>query len=50
MLYGPDRAMDEQIVLVTLNYRIGALGFLASGDAVFPGNLGLWDQRLALKW
>lgn len=34
-----------------MNYRIGALGFLATGDFEdLPGNAGLYDQRLALQW
>lgn len=37
-------------VLVTINYRLGPLGFLSTGNDEFPGNLGLWDQRLALQW
>lgn len=36
--------------MVSINYRMGPLGFLASGDDVLPGNLGLWDQKLAFKW
>ncbi|XP_055676742.1 venom carboxylesterase-6 [Lutzomyia longipalpis] len=48
-LYGPDYLVAEGIVLVTINYRLGPLGFLAvGGDA--PGNAGLKDQVLALKW
>ncbi|KAG6923669.1 butyrylcholinesterase, partial [Chelydra serpentina] len=32
-----------------MNYRLGALGFLSLPPAA-PGNAGLWDQRLALRW
>ena len=37
-------------VLVAINYRLGALGFMSTSDDVIPGNMGLWDQNLALKW
>lgn len=37
-----------QIVLVTVNYRLGALSFLVTDWAA--GNLGIKDQRLALEW
>ena len=48
--FRPNLAMDKEIVLVTVNYRLGALGFLSTGDDVMPANLGLWDQVLALRW
>ena len=35
---------------MTINYRLGVLGFLSTSDDVIPVNLGLWDQNLALKW
>ena len=49
-LYGPDHLMTSDIVLVTINYRLGPFGFLSSGTEDMPGNQGLWDQIEALKW
>ncbi|KAJ7717239.1 cholinesterase [Mycena maculata] len=38
------------VVVVTINYRLGALGFLALDDGETNGNYGLADQITALKW
>ncbi|XP_066252560.1 esterase E4-like [Euwallacea similis] len=46
----PNYIIDEDILVVYFNYRLGAFGFLATDDGVIPGNAGLSDQILALKW
>ncbi|CDU24855.1 related to Cholinesterase precursor [Sporisorium scitamineum] len=46
---GGNLASRSDIVVVMINYRLGALGWLAS-DKDLPGNAGLSDQILALKW
>src|SRR4029453_16159594 len=53
--YDPARLVVEGVVVVTLNYRLGRLGFLAhpaltaeGGGA--SGNYGLMDQQAALRW
>ncbi|CAG9859230.1 unnamed protein product [Phyllotreta striolata] len=48
--YGPDVLLDKDIVLVSINYRLGPLGYAATGDDVVPGNNGFKDQTMALKW
>ena len=38
------------VVAVVIQYRVGPLGFLTTGDSAAPGNLGMIDQVEALKW
>ena len=49
-LYGPHYLMDEEIVLVTFNYRLGVFGFMTTYDSAAPGNYGMLDQVLLLQW
>ncbi len=46
---GARLAASEDAVVVSLNYRLGALGFLA-GIHGLEGNYGLKDQQLAFRW
>ena len=48
--FGPKLLVEKDVVLVTVQYRLGALGFLSSGDSRAPGNWGLLDQLAALRW
>lgn len=48
--YGPDFLVNHGVLLVTINYRLGAFGFLCLDTAEVPGNAGLKDQVAALKW
>ncbi|MGE7602110.1 carboxylesterase/lipase family protein [Peribacillus sp. NPDC097675] len=55
MYNGHILAGNGDIVVVSINYRLGALGYLdftewTEGDGAFESNLGLRDQVAALKW
>ncbi|KFM71196.1 Cholinesterase, partial [Stegodyphus mimosarum] len=38
------------VIVVTVNYRMASLGFLYSGSDEAPGNVGMYDQLMAMQW
>jgi para-nitrobenzyl esterase len=53
--YNPAALTRDGVIVVTINYRIGALGFLAdtalaSAPGGPSGDYGLMDQQAALRW
>ncbi|XP_055610906.1 esterase B1-like [Uranotaenia lowii] len=48
--YYPNLLVQEGVVVVTMNYRLGPLGFLYMPEIGIYGNMGMKDQRLALAW
>ncbi|CAG9823989.1 unnamed protein product [Phaedon cochleariae] len=48
--HGPDYFLEQGIVFVSFNYRLGIFGFIGTEDLTCPGNAGLKDQVLALNW
>lgn len=47
---GPQYFMDREVVLVSFNYRLGALGFMSVGTKEIPGNAAMKDMALVLQW
>ncbi|XP_022079673.1 uncharacterized protein LOC110973290 [Acanthaster planci] len=43
-------AVRGRVIVVTINYRLNVFGFLSTNDENAPGNFGLLDQQLALRW
>ncbi|CAG2114000.1 unnamed protein product, partial [Medioppia subpectinata] len=48
--YNASVLATNDVVVVSVNYRVGPLGFLYGADRTAPGNAGFYDQLLALKW
>ncbi|XP_056384330.1 fatty acyl-CoA hydrolase precursor, medium chain-like [Hyla sarda] len=50
MFEGSALAAYENVVVVSIQYRLGIPGFFSTGDDRAPGNYGLLDQVAALQW
>ncbi|XP_052022975.1 acylcarnitine hydrolase-like [Apodemus sylvaticus] len=50
MYDGSTLAATEDVVVVTIQYRLGVLGFFSTGDEHARGNWGFLDQVAALRW
>ncbi|XP_028042021.1 esterase FE4-like isoform X1 [Bombyx mandarina] len=48
--YTPDYLIKNDVILVTLNYRLNVLGFLCLNLPEAPGNVGIKDTVYALRW
>ncbi|KAJ8707770.1 hypothetical protein PYW07_011447 [Mythimna separata] len=48
--YGADYLVEKDVVVVTLNYRCGVLGFLSLNTPEIPGNAGIKDMVQAIRW
>ncbi|CAF4886961.1 unnamed protein product [Pieris macdunnoughi] len=48
--YRPDYLIRHDVILVTINYRLTIFGFLCLHTREVPGNAGLKDTAMALKW
>lgn len=48
--FGADYLVEKDVVIVTINYRVGALGFLSLNTPEVPGNAGLKDMVAAIRW
>lgn len=50
-VYDPKTIVSEEnIIFVSMQYRVASLGFLYFGTSDVPGNTGLFDQTMALQW
>uniref|UniRef100_A0A1B6JWT5 Carboxylic ester hydrolase n=2 Tax=Homalodisca liturata TaxID=320908 RepID=A0A1B6JWT5_9HEMI len=41
---------EENVIYVSMQYRVASLGFLFFDNGDVPGNAGLFDQLMALQW
>lgn len=49
-LFAPDYLLEQDVIVVAMNYRLSALGFFSTANQLSPGNYGIKDVKLALEW
>ena len=49
-IYSGELLALRDVVVVNLNYRLGIWGWLYCNTSDCPGNMGYWDQTMALNW
>lgn len=49
MFSGDKLSPFNDVVLVTISYRLNSFGFISNGTKS-SGNMGLWDQKMAIQW
>ncbi|XP_047513678.1 juvenile hormone esterase-like [Pieris napi] len=49
-IYRPDYLIRQDVILVTINYRLHIFGFLNLETPEVPGNAGFKDAATALRW
>ncbi|CAG2104218.1 unnamed protein product, partial [Medioppia subpectinata] len=49
-IYNGSALATKDVVVVSVNYRLGPFGFLYGDREDAPGNVGFYDQLLGLKW
>lgn len=47
---GPDFLIEQNVIIVAMNYRLGVFGYLSMNTPEISGNMGMKDQQMALKW
>lgn len=48
--YGAEPLIQDKIIFVPIQYRLGTLGILGDGSKEFGGNVAMFDMHAALQW
>lgn len=50
VLHGPDFLIEQDVILVTINFRVHIFGLLSLNTPEYSGNMAFKDQQLGLQW